>query len=66
MFIDEQIAEFREVQAGFRDEWVERLVWSPVSKRHCMWVFQPLVRVDERGRTIRGSRRRNPFPPYVG
>lgn len=64
MFIQEQVAEFREVQAAFRDEWVEQLVWSPVSRRHCMWTFKPLVRCDERGQVVKGSRQRNPFPPY--
>ena len=65
MFIAEQQAEFSEVRAEFNSEFIERLVWSPVSCRHCMWTYRPLVRCDDRGNTIRGSRQRNPFPPYL-
>jgi len=64
MFITEQQAEFREVQPAFRDEFIERLIWSPVSCRHCMWTYRALVQCDSRGRIVRGSRQRNPFTPY--
>ena len=66
MFIREQMAEFSELQMEFRNEseCIDRWVWSPVACRHCMWTFEPLVRVYGTGRPIHGSRQRNPFPPY--
>jgi hypothetical protein len=65
MFINEQTAEFSELQPSFRNEFLDKLIWSQVSCRHCMWTYKPLVRCDERGNTVRGSRLRNPFPPFA-
>lgn len=75
MFLVEQQANYNELQRAFQltpcqpdhhcAEFIERSVWSPISCRHTMWLYLPLCRCDERGNIIRGSRQRNPFPPYV-
>lgn len=74
MFIAEQQAQLSELQRAFHitpcepdhhsAEFIERAFWSPAACRHTLWLYRPLVRCDERGNTIRGSRNRNPFPPY--
>lgn len=74
MFIAEQQARYNELQRAFHltpcqpdhhcAEFLERHVWSPVSCRHTLWTFAPLVHCDQRGRIVPGSRQRNPFPPY--
>lgn len=62
MFIDEQqsrsIYDFKQ---GVQQEhaFLERYVWSPRSCRFTSWTYEPLVKVDERGRM--SDRRRCPF-----
>ncbi len=41
MFIDEQMQHWEFRYSLLRDEFIERLVWCPVSNRHCCWTFKP-------------------------
>lgn len=46
---------------GNEDEFNERHVWSPVSCRWTHWMYEGLMKCDERGRIKKGSFRRDPF-----
>jgi hypothetical protein len=62
MFIREQFHP-RELRTDAPD-FTDMHVWSPISCRHTLWTYAPLVRCDQRGCIVPGSRQRNPFPPY--
>lgn len=64
LFIDEQAARsIYDFAPGLHsdDALLEKHIWSPISCRHTCWLYTGLVKCGDSGRTLPGTRLRNPF-----
>ena len=61
MFLEEQKAHYSDVRPEFRQDFLEKHVWSPTACRFTSWTYLPLCKNTPSGKIVRGSRQRCPF-----